>query len=155
MTPYALAPEARNWRQAIKRGFLCRCPHCGEGKIYSSYLKIVPECGVCGEELHHQRADDAPPYATIFIVGHVVIGALLVVESFGETIPMWVHMLAWSALALVLSLVLLPLLKGALVGYQWALRMHGFETAPPPQLRRSAQRRFENDDAQGDHQGKL
>ena len=140
MIAFASAPLSRSWKQAIKRGLLCRCPNCGEGKLYSAYLKVNPVCAVCGEELHHQRADDAPPYATIFIVGHVVIGSLLAVESYGETIPMWVHMLVWSSLALVMSLVLLPLLKGALVGYQWALRMHGFETAPPPRLRKTGTR---------------
>ena len=137
MTALTTGNAARDWRQAIKRGFLCRCPNCGEGKLYSSYLKVNPLCPACGEELHHQRADDAPPYATIFIVGHVVIGSLLMVESYGETIPVWVHMLVWSLLALLLSLVLLPLLKGALIGYQWALRMHGFETAPPPAMRKT------------------
>ena len=140
MTGLSNADMTRDWRQAIKRGFLCSCPSCGEGKLYSSYLKVNPLCPACGEELHHQRADDAPPYATIFIVGHVVIGSLLMVESYGETIPVWVHMLVWSALALVLSLLLLPLLKGALVGYQWALRMHGFETAPPPAMRNTGMR---------------
>ena len=131
MTALTTGNAARDWRQAINRGLHCRCPNCGEGRLYSSYLKVNPLCPACGEELHHQRADDAPPYATIFIVGHVVIGSLLMVESYGETIPVWVHMLVWSLLAIVLSLLLLPLLKGALIGYQWALRMHGFETAPP------------------------
>ena len=140
MTALSNGDVTRDWRQAVKRGFLCSCPNCGEGKLYSSYLNVNPLCLACGEELHHQRADDAPPYATIFIVGHVVIGSLLMVESYGETIPVWVHMLVWSALALVLSLLLLPLLKGALVGYQWALRMHGFETAPPPAMRNTGMR---------------
>lgn len=135
MTAFAMTTEPRNWKQALKRGFLCRCPNCGVGRLYSAYLKVNPVCSACGEELHHQRADDAPPYATMFIVGHVVIGSLLAVESYSETVPMWVHMILWSVLALVLSLVLLPLIKGALVGYQWALRMHGFETAPPARLR--------------------
>ena len=135
MTAHAMTQEPRSWKQAIKRGFLCRCPNCGEGRLYYRYLKVVSVCPVCGEELHHQRADDAPPYATMFIVGHVVLGALLVVEAYDDTLPAWIHMLTWSSLALVLSLVLLPLIKGALIGYQWALRMHGFETAPPARWR--------------------
>lgn len=131
MIVYAMTHDPRDWKQAIKRGFWRRCPNCGEGPLYSRYLKVNPVCPACGEELHHQRADDAPPYATMFIVGHVVLGALLAVEAYDDTLPVWIHMLIWSSLAVVLSLVLLPLIKGALVGYQWALRMHGFETAPP------------------------
>jgi len=58
--------------QSLKRGFACHCPACGEGKLYNAYLKVVPACEQCGEELHHQRADDAPPYFTMAIVAKVV-----------------------------------------------------------------------------------
>lgn len=112
--------------QAMWRGFLGKCPACGRGRMFSSYLKVVHDCPACGEELHHQRADDAPPYFTIAIVGHVVIGALLWVET--EYHPeMWVHAAIWIPLTLILSLTLLPRIKGTLVGLQWALYMHGFD----------------------------
>ena len=48
-----------------------QCPACGQGALYGKYLKVVDRCGTCGEELHHQRADDAPPYFTMIITGHV------------------------------------------------------------------------------------
>ena len=35
----------------------------------------------------------------------------------------------WIPLALLLTLVTLPRIKGAIVALQWALRMHGFEYA--------------------------
>ena len=54
---------------------------CGKGALFHSYLKVNDACGVCGEELHHQRADDAPPYFTIMIVGHVVVGGVLAMEK--------------------------------------------------------------------------
>lgn len=66
----------RPWKQAVKRGFFGKRLACGEGKIFKSYLKVNDTCPNCGEELHHQRADDAPPYVTIFVVGHIV-GALI------------------------------------------------------------------------------
>ena len=119
-------PADRDAWQAMRRGFACRCPACGEGKLYKSYLKVVDRCDVCGTELHHHRADDAPPYFTIFIVGHFVIAALLAFDEFWPDAPYWLHALLWSAFIIVSSLWLLPLVKGALVGYQWALRMHGF-----------------------------
>jgi len=96
--------------------------------MFSAYLKVNDRCPACAEELHHHRADDAPPYFTILIVGHIIVAALLSVElTFGP--PMWLQMVAWPILAVVLCLVLLPCIKGALVGLQWALRMHGFEAA--------------------------
>jgi uncharacterized protein (DUF983 family) len=129
--------NARSWTAAVLRGLRCRCPACGKGKLYGRYLEVVPVCANCGEELHHQRADDAPPYFTMFIVGHVIIGGLLLLE---QTLApaTWVHLVIWLPLTLFLSLWLLPKVKGGLVGLQWALRMHGFggatdETDPEPQ----------------------
>jgi uncharacterized protein (DUF983 family) len=95
--------------------------------MFRAYLKVNDECPVCGEELHHHRADDAPPYFTIVIVGHIVLSLMLLTEFVSDDIPMWIHMVVWPTLALVLTLWLLPIIKGGLVAYQWALRMHGFE----------------------------
>lgn len=121
----------RNLWVAIGRGLAQACPACGRGRLYAGYLKVVPACAECGEELHHQRADDAPPYFTMLIVGHVVVGGALAVErAFAP--QMLVHMLLWLPLTLVLSLWLLPSIKGALIGLQWAYRMHGFGNGPDP-----------------------
>jgi uncharacterized protein (DUF983 family) len=87
---------------------------------------VNAECPVCDEALHHQRADDAPPYFTMMVVGHVVVAGLLLVEEINDSFPLWLHAIIWPALTLGLSLALLPRIKGALIGYQWALRMHGF-----------------------------
>jgi uncharacterized protein (DUF983 family) len=116
---------------AMKRGFLCRCPACGQGKLFRAYLKVVDNCENCGEALHHQRADDAPAYFTILIVGHFIIAGVLATEFVGPDLPFWVPALVWSALALIWTLWMLPRIKGALVGLQWANRMHGFGGANP------------------------
>lgn len=84
----------------------------------------------CGEELYHQRADDAPPYFTIFIVGHIVVPLVLIVEKIWHP-DMWVHMVIWAPLILGLTLFLMPRVKAAVIGLQWALRMHGFGLESP------------------------
>ena len=111
---------------AVRRGFLERCPNCGKGRLFRAYLKVVDACPVCSEELYHQRADDAPPYITMLIVGHIVVAGVLAAEEAWPQSPMWLGAIIWIWLTFVLSLLLLPRVKGALVGYQWALRMHGF-----------------------------
>jgi uncharacterized protein (DUF983 family) len=112
---------------AMWRGMRGRCPNCGRGHLFRAYLKVTDSCPVCQEELYHQQADDAPPYFTMAIVGHIVIALVLVVEvTFHPAI--WVHLALWVPLTIVLSLLLLPMVKGALVGLQWANRMHGFGT---------------------------
>ena len=120
--------EIRSWPQSILRGLQCKCPACGEGRMFYKYLKVVDECPVCGEDLHYQRADDAPPYLTIMAVGHIIVPALFIVERLWKP-PVWVHMAIWLPLTLILTLALLPVLKGAVVGLQWAFRMHGFGQA--------------------------
>ena len=120
------APAARDTSLAMRRGWSQCCPACGKGRMFAGFLKVAPACETCREELHHQRADDAPPYFTIFIVGHAVVAALLAFDEYWPDAPYWLHALLWSSFIIVSSLWLLPLVKGALVGYQWALRMHGF-----------------------------
>jgi uncharacterized protein (DUF983 family) len=129
----SLAP--RKVSEAMLRGARQHCPSCGEGPLYRNYLKVADSCSSCGEELHHHRADDAPAYFTITIVGHIVIAGVLILER-ALSPETWVHMALWLPLTLLLSLVLLPVIKGALVGLQWANRMHGFggvEDTPEPE----------------------
>ena len=65
---------------SMRRGFFGRCPNCGKGKIFRAFLKVADRCPACDEALHHHRADDAPAYFVILIVGHVVVPLALVVE---------------------------------------------------------------------------
>lgn len=111
---------------AMWRGFLSRCPHCGRGHLFRAFLKVVDGCAVCGDEFHHHRADDAPAYFDIMIVGHVVVPLALAVEV-AYAPPYWVHLALWGPLTIALAIGLLQPIKGAIVGWQWAHRMHGFD----------------------------
>lgn len=107
------------------RGLMCRCPDCGTGRLFEGFLRVRATCPNCSAELHHHRADDAPPYFTMVIVGHLVVGAVLWAEIVYSP-PVWLHMVIWLPLTLVVSLALLRPIKGMIVGAQWALGMHGF-----------------------------
>jgi uncharacterized protein (DUF983 family) len=113
---------------AMKRGFLGHCPACDKGRLFGRFLKVVDHCEACGTEFHHHRADDLPPYIVIFIVGHLVGYGILMTETKLE-MPMWMHLAIWPALTLFLCLALLQPVKGAVVGLQYALGMHGFGAA--------------------------
>lgn len=119
----------RSLKLSLWRGFSKRCPMCGTGHLFTGYLGTNPHCTACGEELHHQRADDAPPYFTMMLVGHTVVPLLLLVEKFWHP-ALWMHFAIWLPLTLVMTLWLLPRIKGAIIGLQWALRMHGFAASP-------------------------
>ena len=111
---------------AIGRGLRCRCPVCGKGRAFDGYLTVVPRCAHCGAPLERARADDAPPYFTILIVGHLVIPLLLLVD-FDYAPPMWVMAAIFLPLTLALTLFLLRPIKGATVGLM--LKLGLFKTA--------------------------
>jgi uncharacterized protein (DUF983 family) len=122
--------EKRNVWLSIKRGFRGRCPRCGEGKLFRAFLKVDDHCSVCDLDYTPHRADDLPAYLVIVIVGHIVVPTALFIET-DYSPPVWLQLAIYLPLTLVLSLALLQPVKGAVVGMQWALRMHGFDDNAP------------------------
>ena len=117
-------PQRPLW-DAIKRGMLSKCPHCGKGRLFRAYTKTVDRCEVCGEEIYHHRADDLPAYLVITVVGHIVLTMFLAAEILTNW-SSWQHLAVWVPLTLIMSLALLQPAKGAVIGLQWANYMHGF-----------------------------
>ena len=115
---------------AVLRGLRCRCPRCGDGRLFGRFLKVEPACTACGQAFHHHRADDFPPYVVMFIVCHVVGYGIYAAEMKFDGAPLWLHSILWPALAIGLSLALIQPVKGAVVGLQFALGMHGFGERP-------------------------
>ena len=115
---------------AIRNGWSGHCPACGTGPMLHGYLKVRDSCPVCGEALHHQRADDGPAYLTILIVGHMMAPLILFVFTTFRPEPMTMIAI-FSVFCVGMSLYLLPRLKGAMVALQWAKRMHGFGADDP------------------------
>jgi len=112
--------------QAMVRGLRGRCPSCGVGRLFARYLKPAQSCPACHEALGHIRSDDAAPWLTILVVGHIVVPLMLAVERV-STWPDWVGMTVWPLVALGLALVVLPRAKGFLMGIIWVTRAPGSE----------------------------
>ncbi len=104
---------------AIRRALMGKCPNCGQGKLFASYLKQVEHCAVCREPYGHLRSDDAAPWLTILVVGHIVVPIVLAVES-RSAWPTWISMTLWPALALSLVAVVLPRAKALFLSVIWA-----------------------------------
>ncbi|HEU0223689.1 MAG TPA: DUF983 domain-containing protein [Paracoccaceae bacterium] len=117
--------EERTLGPALLRGWKRRCPACGGGPLFKGFLAVRRSCPACGEELHHQRADDGPSWATILIAGHLMAPLMYFVYSTWRPEP-WLMAVGFMLVFLCLSLYLLPRIKGMLVAFQWARRMHGF-----------------------------
>ncbi len=113
----------------MARGAANRCPVCGGARLFAGYLAIRPACDRCGAPLGRIRADDAPPYFTIFIVGHIVVPLMLVVER-QQAPALWLMAAIFLPMTLVLCLLLLRPVKGATLGLMLSLGMTGGEQGP-------------------------
>ena len=132
-SPYlASMPATPSRLGALARGFLHRCPSCGKAPLYRRYLKVHAECASCGHELGRYRADDGPAYFTILLVGHLVVAPLLLFPWIWHA-PIWMVLPATLIPLLLLSLLVLPRVKGALVGLLYSLKTTG-EHAPGSEL---------------------
>jgi uncharacterized protein (DUF983 family) len=94
--------------------------------MFRGYLTVNPRCPVCGEDLSFQRADDAPAFVTLLVVCFVGGAGALLSDVASPQTSLLAVALFWLVVTAVASLLVLRLTKGAVVGYQWALRMHGF-----------------------------
>jgi uncharacterized protein (DUF983 family) len=112
----------------LVRGFSERCPNCGKGQLFWRYLKVLSPCPVCGNDNAQYPSDDAPPYFTILLIGHLVIAPMLFFPFIWTWPVGWVLAVTMPTIA-ILTLVLLPRVKGAVIGAQWAI--HRTEGAVP------------------------
>lgn len=103
----------------VKRGLALRCPNCGEGRLFHRFLKVAPACSACGSDNTIYPSDDAPPYLTILLVGHVLLPFLFWSDRAWEP-NIWLQFAIWLPLLAGVTIGMLPFVKGAVVGYAWA-----------------------------------
>jgi len=106
----------------LARGFRGWCPHCGQGRIFRRYLKVSPHCPACGHDLDRYPSDDGPAYFTILLVGQLVVAPLLFFPVIWQA-PVAVIVPATLVPLGGLTLLLLPRIKGAVIGALYALRV--------------------------------
>jgi len=114
------ANKSKRFWLTIGRSLIGRCPNCGKGRLFKSYLKQVENCSECGEDLGHIQADDGPSWLTILVVGHIIAPAMLISSS-NNIWPDWIYMILWPSLALILTLLILPRAKGIFIAIIWRL----------------------------------
>jgi uncharacterized protein (DUF983 family) len=108
--------------RALTRGLCGCCPACGGASLFQGWLRVRDICPGCTAPLGAVRADDAPPYVVIFIVGHLVICTQLVLERF-VTLSIATEAAIFLPSTLVLALGLLRPVKGAVLGLMLRLGM--------------------------------
>lgn len=106
---------------SLRRGLGRRCPSCGRGALLRGYLKAHESCANCGLPFEPLRSDDAAPYFTILIVGHIVVPLILITEQ-RMAPPLPVQLAIWLPVTGLLTLALLPYVKGAVMAAIWSLK---------------------------------
>jgi uncharacterized protein (DUF983 family) len=119
--------ETNPWPQppmttAIGRGMLGHCPACGKSHLFNGFLRLVTECRNCAAPLGLARADDAPPYLTILVTGHVVIPLMFMVDRMSD-LSTWTMSAIFLPLTFFMALGLLRPIKGGTVGVMLTLNM--------------------------------
>ncbi len=123
-SPDVVTAQPGRWVDAMWRGVRSRCPRCGQRGLLDGFLTVRSHCSHCELPFDEYRADDAPPYFTIFIVGHIVVPCVLISERWMAP-ALWIQAAIWVPFTLLLTLLLLPRVKGAVIGWQWAAGIKG------------------------------
>jgi uncharacterized protein (DUF983 family) len=106
----------------LSRGLARRCPNCGAGRLFKGFLTVRSPCEVCGADNNIYPSDDFPPYLTIFVTGHFVIPLFIWTDAAFEP-ALWLEAAIWLPVTAIMSLVLLPFMKGATIGLCWTTNL--------------------------------
>ena len=102
----------------FRAGLTCKCPACGEGKLFSGFLDVVPECANCGQDFAAANSGDGPAVFIILIVGFAVVGLAFWVEATYSP-PYWLQLTIWMPTILITSIGLLRPFKATLIALQF------------------------------------
>ena len=112
----------------IRAALGCRCPRCGQGRLFTGLLSVRGACEVCGLDLSGQDAGDGPAVFVILFLGLIVVALAALVEiNFSP--PIWVHLVLWTPFIIVGAIAMLRPLKAGLIALQYR---HHLLVAPPP-----------------------
>jgi uncharacterized protein (DUF983 family) len=104
--------------QSAMRGLACKCPRCGQGKMYAGFLTLAPACDHCGLDYAFIDTGDGPAIFIIMLAGAVVVAAALIVEIKYQP-PYWLHAALWLPLILATTLLPLRAMKSLLIALQF------------------------------------
>lgn len=116
----------RDLKAALKHGLKGQCPACGGARLFQRFLKPVETCPSCDQDWTPQRADDFPAYLVILILGHLLI-PLVIEVNLSFDIAVGVQVVLWPLVVASCALAMIQPVKGAVIGFQWARHMHGFD----------------------------
>jgi uncharacterized protein (DUF983 family) len=114
--------------RALRRGISKRCPHCGEGRLFSSWAHHIERCPVCGLVYERNPGDT---WAFTIVGDRLPIAAIIVLIYFGigRTHPLF----GWIAVGVlgVLVIVTAPNRWGVGIALHYLSRVYWPDPADP------------------------
>lgn len=115
-------PEAEHHHHHVSpwaAGLKGRCPRCGEGLLFSGFLKLGKSCESCGLDYDFADSGDGPAIFIIFVAGAIVVILWAIVDALFHP-PVIVHLILWIPVTIVLCLALLRPFKAIMIALQYA-----------------------------------
>lgn len=110
---------ASGFRSPLRTGLQGRCVKCGEGSLFSGFLRFARRCEACGLDLEIEDAGDGPAVFVIFIAG-IVICPLALIFHIKLEASIWLTMAVWVPILILFCLALLRPLRGLMLNIQIA-----------------------------------
>ncbi|MBP5858509.1 DUF983 domain-containing protein [Marivibrio halodurans] len=104
-----------------RTGWKGRCPRCGQGRLYRSFLKVADRCAVCDLELGREDAGDGAVPFLILLIGGLGVGVAMIL-LFGLEWPVWGVFALTLPLMALLTVIAIPKAKGVLIALQFVTR---------------------------------
>lgn len=112
-------------------GLRCRCPRCGEGRLFAGFLRLAPRCDRCGLDYGFADPADGPAFFVMTGVGVVVIAVFTWVEI-AYAPPLWVHIVTVFPALIIGCLGCLRPVKAWLVASQYVHKAEQVRFGPAP-----------------------
>ncbi len=104
----------------MRAGIKATCPRCAKGRLYNTLLTPADKCGVCDLDYSFIDAGDGPIVFVILILGFLMLGLALIVES--TFLPsLWVHAVLWIPTTFFTSLWALRFTKALMIALQYQI----------------------------------
>ena len=105
----------------LKVGPACRCPRCGEGRLFAGFIKLRPACEACGLDYGFADPADGPAFFVMMTMAFPVTAFGIWFELAHEP-PLWVHLVVTLPLILLACIPIIRPLKGVFIASQYIHR---------------------------------
>jgi uncharacterized protein (DUF983 family) len=99
----------------------CRCPRCGEGRLFHKLLEVRSRCEHCDLDLARSDTGDGATALVTLVLGGLIVAVAFWTE-FHFSPPLWVHVILWPMLTVPLAIAMIRPTKAALIAIQYRHR---------------------------------